>query len=301
MEELLQTKHRKEHRDLQGRITQKRKNATKKTRKGVNDECDRLLRELQDRQQAEMSALSGPLENDQHDSLRSEEGKKQDTIEYPLELAGNANGKPTDLSSSQECSHTVQQASKKPNRQKARLARRAAEQETQAAQAAQEAAKLPDLRKQEVENMRKHFDKLGLRETSIRPDGHCMYSAVAMLLPNIISDINKVESNGLLPYQAVRAKTAQFISQHPDDFEPFLEEPIDEYTNKIKHTAEWGGQLELQAIARAYEVDINVLQADGRVEKIDSGSKSETDAIWLTYYRHSFGLGEHYNALRRAP
>ncbi|ERF71267.1 hypothetical protein EPUS_05319 [Endocarpon pusillum Z07020] len=300
MEEL-QNKHRKEQRDLQGRITQKKKNATKKTRKGVNDECDRLQRELQDRQQAEMDALSVPLDNDQLDSFHSEEETKQEKIESSCKPTGNANGKPADLSSSHECSPTLQQASKKPNRQKARLARRAAEQEAQAAQAAQEAAKLPDLRKQEIENMQKHFDKLGLSETFIRPDGHCMYSAVAMLLPNISSDLDRTESNGVLPYQAVRAKTAEFISQHPDDFEPFLEEPIDEYTNKIKHTAEWGGQLELQAISRAYEIDINVLQADGRVEKIDSGRESETGAIWLTYYRHSFGLGEHYNALKKAP
>ncbi len=45
--------------------------------------------------------------------------------------------------------------------------------------------------------------------------------------------------------------------------------------------------------------DINVLQADGRVEKIESGLESETGSIWLTYYRHSFGLGEHYNALKK--
>ncbi len=299
MEEL-QTKHRKEQRDLQGRINQKKKNATKKTRKGVNDECDRLQRELQDRQRAEMDALSGPLEHDRRDSLHSKEEEEEEKIESLFKPTGDANGMYANLSSSHEGSPTLQQASKKPNRQKARLARRAAEQEAQASQAAQEAAELPDLRKQEVEDMRKHFEKLGLVETSIRPDGHCMYSAVAMLLPNIISDEDKVEPVGVLPYQAVRAKTAQFISQHPDDFDPFLEEPIEEYTNKIKHTAEWGGQLELQAIARAYGIEINVLQADGRVEKIGSGRERESDSIWLTYYRHSFGLGEHYNALKKA-
>ncbi len=299
MEEL-QTKHRKEQRDLQARFTQKKKNSTKKTRKGVNDECDRLQRDLQVRQQAEVDALSGPLQHGQLDPLNSEEEEKEEKTESPLKPTGNANGKSDNLSLSDEVSPTLQQASKKPNRQKARLARRAAEQEAQAVQAAQEAVGLPDLRMQEIENMRKHFDKLGLMETSIRPDGHCMYSAIAMLLPSIMSDEDKVESDDMLPYQVVRARTAQFISQHADDFDPFLEEPIEQYTNKIKHTAEWGGQLELQAIARAYGIDINVLQADGRVEKIGSGRQSETDAIWLTYYRHSFGLGEHYNALKKA-
>ena len=42
---------------LQGRITQKKKNATKKTRKGVNDECGTLEGDLRSRQQAEIDAL----------------------------------------------------------------------------------------------------------------------------------------------------------------------------------------------------------------------------------------------------
>ena len=101
------------------------------------------------------------------------------------------------------------------------------------------------------------------------------------------------------PYQNVRYAAANFISQHPDDFEPFLEEPLPSYVKKIKETAEWGGQLELQAIARAYHIDINVLQADGRMEKIQSGDEGKGNDVWLAYYRHSFGLGEHYNALKK--
>ena len=57
--EALQQKHRKEQRDLVSRLTQKKKQATKKTRKGVNDECDRLERELRDRQAQELLELTG--------------------------------------------------------------------------------------------------------------------------------------------------------------------------------------------------------------------------------------------------
>jgi OTU domain-containing protein 6 len=294
----LQSKHRKEQKDLQGRITQRKKNATKKTRKGVNDECERLQRELEDRHRAEAEVLSHRLGNGNVSSQHIEEEWKREAVESP-QLNGTTNGEPTDLNSSPEPSLTIQQPSKKPNRQKARLARRAAEQEAQAAQAAEEAAKLPDLRTQEITNMRNHFDKLGFTELSIRPDGHCMFSAVALLIPDANSHQLKSETDALLPYQAIRARAARFISEHPTDFEPFLEEPIDQYTNKIQNTAEWGGQLELQAIARAYGIDINVLQADGRIEKIESGNDSKTEPIWLTYYRHSFGLGEHYNALKK--
>ncbi|KAK4956896.1 hypothetical protein LTR28_005866, partial [Elasticomyces elasticus] len=61
MEEL-QAKHRREARDLQSKITQKKKSATKKTRKGVNDECDTLEQELRVRQEQEIAALSGANE-----------------------------------------------------------------------------------------------------------------------------------------------------------------------------------------------------------------------------------------------
>jgi OTU domain-containing protein 6 len=297
MEEL-QSNHRKEQKDLQGRIMQRRKNATKKTRKGVNGECERLQKELQDRQQAEIHALVGHLEN-RVDSLHIQQREKREEPKAP-QIDGSPEQKPADRKSSLEVSNPPHQPPKKPNRQRARLARRAVEQEAQAAQAAEEAANLPDLREQEIATMQKYFEGLGFKEISIRPDGHCMYSAVARLLQDTASDRRKFETGGLLPYQAVRGETARFISKHPTDFEAFLGEPIDRYTNKIKNTAEWGGQLELQAIARAYGTDINVLQADGRIEKIESGQELNTEPIWLTYYRHSFGLGEHYNALERA-
>lgn len=58
MEEL-QTKHRKEQRDLQSRVTQKKKQASKKTRKGVNEECDRLEADLKQRQADEIAAFNG--------------------------------------------------------------------------------------------------------------------------------------------------------------------------------------------------------------------------------------------------
>jgi OTU domain-containing protein 6 len=58
MEELL-SKHRKEQRDLQSRVTQKRKQASKKTRKGVNEECDCLEADLKQKQADEIAAFNG--------------------------------------------------------------------------------------------------------------------------------------------------------------------------------------------------------------------------------------------------
>jgi OTU domain-containing protein 6 len=321
MEEL-QSRHRKEQRDLQSQITQKKKSATKKTRKGVNDECDRLQRELSERQQAEITKLTTGVDiiADGIDSVKPSDHEETPEAEQSQNLATN-NGSidesqmPTTTDSTGSTART-----KKPNRQKARLARRAAEQEAQSAIAAEEAANQTDHRGNEREIMDAAFKKLGLREREIQPDGHCLYSAVATQLedskiglggrhplsPATASRVDSVVSPTHDGYRAVRAVTADFIQAHISDFEPFMEEPAAKYTQKIRLTAEWGGQLELQAIARAYGVEINIVQGDGRIEKVECGDDGGEDGdksvrqIWLAYYRHTYGLGEHYNALLKA-
>lgn len=295
MEEV-QARHRKELKDLQGRITQKKKNATKKTRKGVVDECERLEQELKDKQQAEIDALNGePLEEDLDQPQDTDTPAVLDS-EQPEEHSKQVTFASDSKAGSQHESEEISRA-RKPNRQKARLARRAAEQEAQAAAAAEDAAKQPDLRQQEMTAMDTHKKKLKLNETFIQPDGHCLFSACAKgLSPDVVKDSGPFAGG----YQNVRYATAEFMSKHREDFEAFMEEPFDEYVEKIRNTAEWGGQLELQAIAKSYDVTIKVLQADGRVEEIQSDSGvAKGEDLWLAYYRHSFGLGEHYNALQK--
>jgi OTU domain-containing protein 6 len=62
--EQMQARHRKELKDLQGRITNKKKNATKKTRKFVNDECAEMERQLRERQEQEVRRLLGQDEDE---------------------------------------------------------------------------------------------------------------------------------------------------------------------------------------------------------------------------------------------
>lgn len=316
----LQAKHRKEQKDLQGRLTQKKKSATKKTRKGINDECERMQRELTEKQQAEISQLNGT-------SSEPVEGMEDLSLEdvTPANPESNKGQTPTNAEPEPESTPTPETVThtKKPNRQKARLARRAAEQAAAAEAAAEEAANQTDYRGNEKEVMDAVFKKLGLKEIEVNPDGHCLYSSIAkqlddsgvglrpdpsriVLEPTTHSRIDTVASPQHDGYRAVRAVTADFITQNKDDFEAFMEEPLDVYTRKIKLTAEWGGQLELQAIARAYGLEINIVQSDGRMEKIESGDMDSFDEeeklkriIWLAYYRHSYGLGEHYNALTK--
>jgi OTU domain-containing protein 6 len=294
--EALQTRHRKEQRDLIARTTQKKKSANKKTRKGVNDECERLEQELKERHAQEVAALNGEdtTENagegeEADEDTKEEEAQPTNDLENGVETLSVAGSQPDDSTT------PPQNAKKKQNRAKARLARRAAEQEAIVAQAKAEAAALPDLREQERTRMREQMGIHGLQEKEIRADGHCLYAAVADqmeraglgLKPRIQPTIvGNGEENKIAPYKTVRHAAADFIQHNPDDFVGFMEEPLEAYLQKIRDTGEWGGHLELMALAKTYGIKINVLQADGQVDKIQSEEAQDEDAdeereIWL--------------------
>ncbi|KAL8950336.1 MAG: hypothetical protein Q9222_003622 [Ikaeria aurantiellina] len=301
--DVIQRRHKQEAKDLQGRITQKKKSATKKTRKGVNDECAELERQLkvqQDLEIAEFDGIAGggsPLGVDASSTDVQVEQMVVDSTTEEKQTEAPA------VSSVQSRDERI----KKPNRQKARLARRAAEQAEATAEASKEAQDLPDLRQQECDAMRAQYDSRGLAEHEIRSDGHCLYAAIADQLvireqalepKDPISDMQRIKESSIAPYQITRIVTASYISDHSADFEPFLEESMDGYVRKIRETGEWGGHLELLALAKAYNVNINVLQSSGHVEKIEAWPGETRPALWLSYYHHNFGLGEHYNSLR---
>lgn len=313
MEEL-QARHRKEQRDLVAKVTQKKKQATKKTRKGINDECAQIELELKQRQAQELAELNGDAETtdvtlDTHDDVDDlAPDSAQKTLDSKIENLSlddqlSLNGSNTAPGDGVQ--------SKKPNRAKARLAKRAAEQEAMRAEAAGEAANMPDQKEVERKKMLEEFTRRRLTEKVIRADGHCLYSAVADQLtaqelglqPRVqpVSALKKPEEE-LPAYKTVRYAAAEYMQQYPDEFVPFLEEPLDDYLYKIRDTGEWGGQLELLALAKTYGVDIHVIQGDGRTEQIRGATNAEdTKDIWLAYYRHNFGLGEHYNSLRKVP
>ncbi|GAB7355603.1 hypothetical protein MBLNU459_g6331t1 [Dothideomycetes sp. NU459] len=345
----LRAQHRREAKELQARITQKKKGATKKTRKGVNDECDALERDMKERHAQEAASLD-PSPAAAAAGVAAD-GLAELTLTASGDAASAAAAAPAALppqpSPVSDPSVTPSQQAaeeegddprsvsangnvKKPNRAKARLARRQAEQEALFARAEQEASQLPNQKAQERERMLAGFAARGLTEREIRADGHCLYSAVAdqmaalglplgaptakprLSVPAMFKSKDKDkdgEAGGGAgaaknePYRQVRRAAADYIAAHPDDFAPFLDEPLAFYVHKIRETGEWGGQLELMALAKTYGLHISVLQGDGRVEEIvpDGDDGDDKRRIWLAYYRHGFGLGEHYNSLHKTP
>lgn len=312
--EALQTRHRKEQRDLVSRITQKKKQATKKTRKGVNDECESLERDLKERQERELAALNGEVVDEQPEEAASDEEDPaaEDSLDARVaKLQINGNGPQSHGSSTigEDEDGGAGGRKKKPNRTKARLARRAAEQDAAIRQAEHEAANAPNPREIERERMDTQLEKHNLALHEIRANGHCLYAAVADQLhtrelgmePKIKVTIAGDDLPKSDEYKKVRYAAADWIEGNADDFAGFMEDPLAEHVRKIRETGEWGGHLELLALARTYGVRICVLHSDGRVDKIEpEGETKDLEEIWLGYYKHSHGLGEHYNSLRKA-
>lgn len=317
--ETTQARHRKEARDLQSRITSKKKNATKKTRRGVNTECDELERELKARHAAEIAALDGtatanaeliPDDDDDDDDV-DDDATAEKLGAMKLGALGakapqqppqqNEQPKPDEDEPPQEGGGG---AGKKRNRQKERLARRAAELEAAAVAAEAEAANQTDHRAIEKTAMLAAFATHGLVEHEIRPDGHCLFSAVADQLATQLhmplGGGGSAEERLEPGYRTVRRRAAEYVAAHGDEYAGFLEESVESYVRKMRDTAEWGGQIELAAVANVYGVEVWVVQdRETEVVRPVEAVDGEGKRIWLAYYRHGYGLGEHYNSLRK--
>ncbi|KJZ76334.1 hypothetical protein HIM_04416 [Hirsutella minnesotensis 3608] len=246
--EQMQARHRKELKELQARITSKKKNATKKTRKGVNDECAQLERATSERQAAELAAATGgaPEPDEADDNVN-----KGDNEDVNARSAGGAS-QPRELDEqlSQAAAQlqvsdgpaAPQQAGKKRNRHKERLARRAAEHEAAASRAELEASTMTDHRARESASMHKAFAAHDLVEKAIEPDGHCLFAAVAdQLGQQSIPLLGGGEAPREPAYRTVRRVAAAFMEENADDFAPFLDEELAAYAARVRDSAEGAG------------------------------------------------------------
>ncbi len=114
----------------------------------------------------------------------------------------------------------------------------------------------------------------------VAADGHCLYRAIA--------------DQSASTYTEVRKTCAAYMEAHASDFAPFIEdESFGDHCAKVRSSAEWGGQPELLALARALNRPIVVYSRDSAPLRM---GESDGEELVVTYHRDYYALGEHYNS-----
>lgn len=272
MEELVKA-HRKEKKELQAKIQSLKKTATKgdkKKKKEVTEEIAKLEASLDEKHQREILELN--------------------TEKLSLNCEGEDPGAGS--------SSVVQDSESTEENKEMRVSKA---QKRRDKKAEKEKQRLEDIEKQEEENLlgkrnleqeaiKKILESRGLKLFEIPSDGDCMFAAI----------VHQLRGAGLESSVAeLRERTAGELEEKSEEYLPFLSMSQPEFTAycfKMAKTAAWGGQVELLALSRLLNRPIEVIQAEGPSMVMGEDIRGQTSLI-LTYHRHMFGLGEHYNSV----
>lgn len=289
------SRHRKETSDLQKKEIEMKKAAAKGSKaeqkakkKQVEDEISRLSTKLKEKQAEELASLGYSGRN----------GNEKNNLETLVQaIAGVSVASQPDQS--------------KPSKSAKRRGKRAQQEAAREQRIQEEQSNIVSDRMIEDEKLVKKLEPLGLTISEIKPDGHCLYRAV--------EDQLALQSGGSSPYtyQQLREMAAAYMRNHSSDLLPFFlsenisdedsedppEERFENYCKEVESTAAWGGQLELGALTHCLRKHIMIFSGSfpdvemGKEYKVDGGSDSRNASIVLSYHRHAFGLGEHYNSV----
>lgn len=264
----LDAKHRKEKKELQAQIQALKKIAKsdKSKKKELTSEIVRLEFELDER----------------HKSEREESASNSNAI-----VITNDEHNPEPEVIHQKLSKAQKRRDKKSQHEK-QVAELIKEQE-------KENKNGP--RNTEIKCIKERLKAKNLQIHLVPSDGDCLYKAVSHQLQSIKGTSNTV--------QELRVKAASYMKSHKEDFIPFMSNPetfdmlteseFEEYCKKVENSNDWGGQLEIRALSNVLRCPIKVIQASGP-ESIDQGEEFEGPALTITYHRHMYSLGEHYNS-----
>ncbi|CAG7819591.1 unnamed protein product [Allacma fusca] len=281
-EEAIIRRHRREKKELQGKILSMKKLVTKndkKKKKELAEEIAKLEEDLENRHKAELNTFRPQREKvESEEDLKTAETEKTDDEVYSVD-------------SKTDCSD--EQKGKMSKAQKRREKKAAQEKERQL-RVEQESAILLEGAdwKAEDEKLVEILSALSLQVYEIPSDGHCLYRAVSHQLSH---------HNESLSVEELRSLTAQHLLEHKADYVHYLDgidpesDGYETYCNKIENTAAWGGDIELRAISQILKRPIRVVQANG--PSITFGEEFDREVLTLTYHRHKLKLGAHYNSV----
>ncbi|KAK3407377.1 OVARIAN TUMOR DOMAIN-containing deubiquitinating enzyme 5 [Eucalyptus grandis] len=289
------SRHRKEVSQLQNKETELKKGAAKGSKaeqkakkKQVEEEISRLSNKLKERQAEELASLG----------YNGTNGDVKGNLDNLVKaIAG--------VSVASQSEHS------KPSKGVKRREKRAQQEAAREQRIQEEQQNIVSDRLLENEKLEKKLEPLGLTVNEIKPDGHCLYRAVENQLALL--------SGGSSPYtyQELREMIAAYMRKHASEFLPFFSsentvegdseksvaEKFENYCKEVESTAAWGGQLELGALSHCLKKHIKIFSGSfpdvemGKEYQSDGGTGLSNLSIMLSYHRHAYGLGEHYNSV----
>lgn len=279
--ESLQSRHRKERKEHQAKVQALKKSADKgdkKRKREVLHEIAVLDAALDQRHDAELQ-LFADRRTSMHETTDADADNNSD--------AGDA-------------------APRISKAQKRRDKKAQADRQLQIDILAQEELNKTGARTVETQTINALLRARQLQLHSVASDGDCLYNAVAHQLAIVGGGGDAGDS---MSVAQLRAITADYIEQNRDDLIVYMTNPrtgdcLNEtefaaYCAAIRGTPTWGGQLEIKALSNVLRVPIEVLQAVGPPTVQNEGDFGGRPLV-LTFHRHMYSLGEHYNSTRPA-
>lgn len=268
--EALAKRHRKEKKDLQGKVQNLKKTASKgdkKKKKEVTDEIARLEEELKSRHEKEVKELES-----------SGDKVEEATDKLATVVLSNENSPPQH----QKLSKAEKRRLKKEQDDLKREEEiRAAEEQNRYGPRNVETQSIKDQLKQR---------KLAIHE--VPSNGDCMFAAI-LHQAEVCSSLSEL-----------RQSTAAELRRNKGDYLPFLtsasgdlmsDDEFETYCEKMAtEKTSWGSQVELRAVSQVHGLKIEVVQGEGPVVVIGDAGKT----VVVTFHKHYFGLGEHYNSTK---
>lgn len=271
-------RHKKERKNLQAQIQALKKTAgkgDKKKKKEVLEEIAQLETDLDRRHEDELSAATAFVPKRQSDDDAGDEGDVDDAS-----TADNA-----------RISKAQKRRDKKAKEEK----------EREAAILAHEELNKNGPRIVEMEGIKAILNSRQLTLHSIPSDGDCLYNAIRNQL--IITGRKAIDINEL------RQSTADYILSNKDSLifymsnnetgDSLSDDEFIKYCDAVRNTKAWGGHIEIKALSDTLQVPIEVLQSSG--PPTIQGEEFGKPNLVITYHRHMYSLGEHYNGTKPTP
>ena len=279
-------RHRQEKKDFKVKIQKMRAAvdpSDRKRKKEVNQEIGKLEKELKERHEKQLQEVTENQLSNQTNNLSIDVDTNS--------LENNEDQQSNDQNGFKYVVRDMSRAQRKKDK------KRLAQKQRQEEHDSEDVSHLRENKEKEMKGLQQILQSRRLKIHEIPSDGDCLYRSIEhqMLLQGIQTSV-----------QGLRSLTAEYMREHKDNFLPFiasdsddLEEGFKEYCNVIEKTNSWGGHLELQALSHALDVVIEVLQADAPVITFgnEEGDRDKRKRLLLSYHRHAYSLGEHYNSL----